>query len=249
MGNPAYKQKAIDMISFLTTAFVRNQEGGLFHTYKGGQATILAYLDDYAYLIEALIGVYQITGVFSYLTLAIEYCQFTIKNFLDQEGNLFYFTSAEHQDIPIQRKDYYDASIPSGNATMVNNLLKLYGITGDIAFHQLAIGLLQKMKDSVVKYPNSFARWGQALLAVTFPFYEIVIIGDNHDRIAAQLNQRYLPNILMLASSSEMDAYPLLRGRLVVGSTKIYCCENFACDLPVDTLQEVLERDRAILDD
>ena len=240
LNDPYYKERAIALISFLTTSFVRNHDGGLYHSYKAGQATIKAYLNDYAFLIEALLGVYEISGEVTYLESAMTYCQFTIKNFLDQDGNLFYFTSEEHQDIPIKRKDYYDSSIPSGNATMVHNLWTVYGLTGDVAFHRIAIQILLKMKDSIVRYPNSFARWGQVLLKVSFPFYEIVVIGEQHASIAVQLNQRYLPNKLLMASASEVASFPLLAGRLVAGSTKIYCCENFACNLPVDTLQEVL---------
>ncbi|MCB0643427.1 MAG: thioredoxin domain-containing protein, partial [Phaeodactylibacter sp.] len=138
-GEEAYRETALRNLHFLLDNFVKDpQTGALYHTYKSGKATYDAFLDDYAYLIDALLGVYQMTFEPRYLKEAARLAELVLKEFLDESTKMFYFTSSRQSDIPIRRKDLYDSATPSGNSTMVHNLLQLNIALGTSNYQTLA---------------------------------------------------------------------------------------------------------------
>lgn len=242
LGIPAYKEVAIRNMAFLEAKFKRSNDGGLYHTYKNGEAKINAYIDDYANLIAALIDLYEITFNTQYLDAAVLYCRFAIKNFLDEETKLFYFTEKGQSDLPVRRKGFYDASVPSGNAMMMFNLLKLQKLTGDQEYLQHAMEVLIMIKDSVIEYPSSFSKWASCFLFQAFTSFEIAVVGEDFQRIGEEINSRYLPQKVLMASADNKDGYPLLKDRKVEGKTKIYACRDFACEMPEETVEAILDK-------
>ena len=241
LDNPSFKSEAIQNINFLWNHFLKEDYSGFFHVYKDGRRQYDAFLDDYAFLIEALIAVYELTFETEYLRKANQVCEWAIAQFLDEKDKLFYFTSEKQDDLLLRRKDFYDSATPSGNSVMSVNLLKLGILFNRPDWRQLAEQLLAKMSESVQKYPSSFANWAKSLMNHVFPTLEIAVLGKDVNTIIEQFNQAYLPNKVLMASTEENSEFSLLAGKSVLIDTKIYLCQNYSCQLPVSSIDELLK--------
>ena len=239
LGHEQYKEAAIRNLDFIKTHFQQADGISFFHTYKNGNAQYSAFLNDYAYLIEALTNVYEITFNTDYLKQADALKEYVIDHFLDETDKIFYFTSSGQEDIPLRRKDLYDSATPSGNSTMVHNLQRLGILLGKEKDRALAAEMLLTMKPSIEKYPSSFSRWASALTNEVAGIPEIAIVGDGFEKLAKELNSHYLPNKTMMASGQGNKEFPLLEGKISDGETMIYFCEDYACRQPVKTIKEL----------
>ena len=214
----------------------------MYHTYKNGQAQYDGFLEDYAYLIEALLDVYGITFDKQYLEKAKQYADFTIENFFDESANLFYFTSEKQKDILLRKKDLYDSATPSGNATMVRNLQRLGHIFDNKTYHFLSINMLLSVEEAVERYPSSLSKWAGSALALVFPAYEIAVVGADAHSKSKDINALFLPNKILMSSVEEDTTFPLLLGRsgdTEGGQSLIYICQNYACKMPIQTVEEM----------
>ncbi len=241
LGNEAYKDAAVQNMNFLLEKFQQPDSRALYHTYKNGQAQYDAFLNDYAYVIAALIDVYEITLNFDCLAKAATYMELVLEDFFDAEAKLFYFTSSRQTDIITRKKDVYDSAVPSGNSTMVQNLQRLGIILDKSHYRILARDMLMQIQTSVERYPTSLARWAQAFIAEVHPMPEIAVVGEEVNNLASEINTLFIPNKVLLASEQERPDYPLLKGRAVAGDTLIYVCRDFVCQRPVRTVQLLID--------
>jgi uncharacterized protein len=239
-GHEGYKKRAIESLDFILTAFKNEETGGFFHTYKNGKKQYEAFLEDYAYLIEALLDVYGISFENKYLNLAYTYTNDVLKNFLDDTDNLFYFTSLKQKDVLLRKKDLFDNATPSGNSTMAKNLMRLGIIMDNEAYKTLSINMIQAVLEVIERYPSSFSKWASLVLSIVHTPYEIAVVGEKAFDKAKEINALFLPNKILMASVKEEETLPLLRGREVVGDTYIYVCENYTCRMPVKTVEEII---------
>lgn len=238
LQNPEYKTAAVNCLSFIKNKLSQENSAKFFHTYKSGSAQYDAFLDDYAFLTEALLDVYEITFDVSYIEWANRNIEYVIANFLDDADNLFYFTASDQNDIPLRRKDLYDSATPSGNSTMVRNLQRIGILLENEAYRKLATDMLLNMKASVVKYPNSFGRWASALLNETNGIPEVAVIGEEAFDMSKQIFEAYLPQIALMASQELDNNYPLLKNKESESDTLVYICQNYSCQQPVKTVEE-----------
>ncbi len=244
LGNEAYKTVAVQTINFILKKFKSNNKNtisnplALLHTYKNGIAQYDAFLEDYAYLIAALLEVYRCTFDTDYLIKARAFTDFVVANFWDVEQNLFYFTAATQTDILLRRKELYDNAMPSGNATMLLNLQQLSLIFDEVTYKNKAEQMLAALQNSITKFPTSFGRWSMGLLQAIVPNKEIAIIGKDFEAKATALQRRFLPNSLVMASGAENNDFPLLSYKPFSAQTLIYVCENYACQKPVEEFVE-----------
>ncbi len=241
LGKQDYRNTARKNVEFLLSRFRKEgEELALYHTYKEGQAQYDAFLEDYAFLIEALIELYSITFEEHWLEQAGKFTDHVIDNFLDPESKLFYFTAEEQQDIPLRRKDLFDSALPSGNSTMAHNLHRLSILLGRRDYDELAMGMLKQMKEAVEKYPSSFSRWSRAMLYRAYPFHEVAVVGQNPEAKALAIQSAFVPNMVIMAAITANERFPLLADKDADGDTNIYICEEYACLRPVKTIEEAL---------
>ncbi len=241
LGTEGYRKMAAENLDFILEKFKKKDTISLYHTYKNNTAQYDAFLEDYAFLIEAILDVYGITFQEKYLYLAQDYADFVVENFLDKTDNLFYFTSENQKDIPVRKKELYDNATPSSNSTMAKNLSRLGVVFDNDMYKTLSINMLKSVLEVTERYPSSFAKWASGVLGVVFPPCEIAVVGENALEKAAEINALFLPNKAILASQKEVEKLPLLRGREVEKETMIYVCRNYACQMPVKTVEEMLE--------
>jgi len=240
-GEKKYGDTARQQLDFLLQAFRQGEGLALYHTYKEGKAQYDAFLDDYAFLIAAMLDVYAVVFDPALITTAMQYAQYVQDNFWDAESGFFYFTSEKQTDILYRKKELYDNAQPSGNATMALNLLRLSILTGEHALAQTAAQMLLQMKDAVGKYPSAFARWASAIGTMAYPQGEIALVGPEAQTAAAALNRAYLPHAIVMAAAQGDDAWPLLAGKSAGTALEIFVCKNYACQMPVKTVEEALE--------
>jgi len=238
LGEPSYLAAAERNLDFLSEKLAAADAPALMHTYKAGQAQYMANLGDYAFLIEAMLAVYQLNFDTKWLERSAALTDYLLENYLDTADNLFYFTAKDQSDIPIRRKDLYDSATPSGNSTMVHNLHRLSIFYGREDYARLSVDMLRGIKSSVEKYPLSFARWASAMLFRSYPFYEIAVVGQQAEARAQHLGRAYFPNTVVMAAISEDEHWPLLAGKSVGGDTNIFVCQEYACQRPVKTVEE-----------
>ncbi|MBI1228187.1 MAG: DUF255 domain-containing protein [Bacteroidetes bacterium] len=238
LGVDEYRKIAVRNINFLLKKFVQQDGITLFHTYKDGRAQYDAFLDDYAYLIEALLTVAEITSDTSYILQAGRYIDFVFENFLDPTDKMFYFTSAKQKDVLIRRKDLFDSATPSGNSTMAHNLQRASILLAREDWREHASSMLLSLRDSIERYPSSFSQWAGCLIGEIFGHSEISIIGDDFSEIAKQLIQEYLPQKVLMANRESVVEFPLLEGKHGGEDTLIYLCQNYACQQPVSTIAD-----------
>ena len=133
LGDPSYLDAAQKATKFILDK-MRNSNGQLMHTYRGGVVKYDGYLDDYAFFVRGLLRLYQATRKEKWLNEARDLTQTMTRLFWDNENGAFYFTLAHTQDLLVRTKKPYDSAIPSGNAVAANNLLTLAQITREKSY-------------------------------------------------------------------------------------------------------------------
>lgn len=238
LGNEIYKNAAVTNLHFLLGKFIQPDGITLNHTYKEGKTQYDAFLDDYAFLIAALLDVAEITFDNAWLLQAGRYIEFVLENFLDETDKMFYFTSAKQKDVLLRRKDLYDSATPSGNSTMVRNLQRAGILLGREDWRQLASEMLLVMKESVERYPSSFSQWATALMSEVHGIPEIAVVGAQAFVKATAIHETFLPQKVLMAVKEAEETFPLLQGKNSNGDTLLYMCRNYACQKPVKTIEE-----------
>lgn len=236
-GIEAYKKMAIANMHFLLDHFI-DKEGKLMHVWKDGYGKYGAFLDDYAYLIKALLHLHKITADTNWLIHAQKLSEDVIKNFSEPEG-YFYYTPVHQQDVIIRKKEVYDGAVPSGNAIMALNLLELGLLFDNTAWQQQGQRMITGISYMAVKYPTSFGVWLSGLYQIIKGIKEIVLVGDFEDALK-KLLEKPLPFYTMMASSKADDSFPLLKDKVRGNPLAIYLCENYSCKQPVHVVEDLL---------
>lgn len=239
LGHEKYRDTAERAMTFLLKNFDRGGLG-LFHTWKNGQAQYDAFLDDHAFLIAALIDLWQITFKPNYLGLAGKYTEQVLSYFYDAEAGLFFFTDARQRELVLRKKDLYDNATPSGNSTMAHNLQRLAVLLDKPEWHETAERMLKSLRDAVERYPLSFERWAAALQNEVYGWHEIAVVGGNAFEKAAMLSRLPLSNKVLVATTSESEL-PLLAGKTGGADAMIYLCRDYTCKRPVQTVEAFLD--------
>lgn len=238
LGGEKYKTAALELGAFMEQAF-QKEGGGLYHTYKAGVARYPAFLDDYAYYIQALIQLQEITGDQEYLFKARVYTAFVMDHFTDEAGNLFYYTGREQTDIIIRKTEVYDGATPSANAVMAHNLFYLAFVFDKAGWKERAEKMLGFMYIAIEKYPGSFAYWGCVYNSQAAGIWEIALTGHSVSPVLKEILQEFIPNkVLQSAAATASDSLPLLKNKSMEARTHIYVCRDYTCQAPVFSLAD-----------
>ncbi|MFI5124546.1 MAG: thioredoxin domain-containing protein [Chitinophagales bacterium] len=240
LGIPEYRQLAKDGMAFVEDKFGGEGIFHFYHSYKEGRAGIPAFLDDYAYLIEAYIQLQEITGSADYLEKAAGLTHWVVRYFSEEETGYFLYTHEKQDDVIVRKKEVFDGAIPSGNAVMASNLLYL-GIALDSRdWKQRSSRMTDGLTSVIFKYPGSFGTWATLLNAFAYGMYELVLSGENQEEKQLGFLARFVPNRVFQLTSSGQPDFPLLRNKPVTGLSQFFLCRDYACQQPVTELNELL---------
>ncbi|MBS1758289.1 MAG: thioredoxin domain-containing protein [Bacteroidetes bacterium] len=234
----AYANEAIQLYQFIEKKFINTHDKTVFHTYKDGIAKHPAFLDDYAYFIEACIYLQEITGQIQYLLTAKQFTEDALQNFADPESSLFYYTGNSQTDIVVKKIEVYDGATASANAIMAHNLLYLSIIFDKKEWHNRAANMIKGMSNVTIKYPGSFAVWASAYLKLCKGINEIAITGTDINALRKQIINIFNP-FRVIQSGTKEENYPLLKGKAFNTEPTIYLCRNYSCEKPVKNVAEL----------
>ncbi|MCI0664321.1 MAG: thioredoxin domain-containing protein, partial [Acidobacteria bacterium] len=204
-----YLEVAMKNAVFLLTHLQKN--GRLLRTYKDGESKLNAYLEDYAYLIDGLLALYEATFDLRWIEEARKLTETMIEQFWDSKAGGFFFTSTDHEQLITRTKDFYDNAIPAGNSVAAHVLIRLSLLTGEERYRQIAEQILKLMKNIVMRAPSAFGHLLCALdLYLASPF-EIAVIGhpdsDDTRALIDVVFKGYLPNkVVALAAPGDVAA-------------------------------------------
>ncbi|HEX3802273.1 MAG TPA: thioredoxin domain-containing protein [Solirubrobacteraceae bacterium] len=229
-----YLQAARDCASFLLDE-LRDSGGNLLRTWKQDRATIPAYLEDHAYLLQGLLVLYEATFDERWYLEAVALADTMIERFGDPEHGGFFTTADDVPHLISRRKDLEDTPIPSGNSAAALGLLRLARLSGEAEYERQATGVLALHGPLAVSHPLAFGHVLQALDLYLATPREVAIVGAGP--LTGALRGRYRPHVVLAGTdrdTTDGTAVALLQGRTSLdGLETAYVCERFACQLPV----------------
>jgi hypothetical protein len=258
LGDAAYREAAERAARFLL-ATLRGPQG-LLHAYRAGRSHAAAYLDDYAFLIEALLDLYEATFDAAWIVEARRLSDEMTARFQDDAGGGFFQTQADQPDLVARIKRIHDAAVPAGSAVAARGLLRLWKLTDSRSDFERAETTLKTFaavagpaRSGGRPAPTGAAAYLSALEFYLGPVREIAVVGRpgaaDTQALLDAARRRFLPaRVLASSDPAAPDAaqtaklIPLLSGKTLAGGrATAYVCENFACREPV-TSAEALER-------
>ena len=217
-------------------------EGKLLRSYREGQAKLPGFLEDYSFVGDGLLSLYEATFERRWLDAAMELADEMISLFWDDGGACFYDTGRDHEELVVRPRDVFDNAQPCGGSVASDLLLRLSVVTGNDDYAAKGVAPLRTLAELMGRAPAGTGRWLAALDFYLSTPKEVAVIGPlGHPSTSALLqtvNGRYLANRVIVgadgADAAASSGLPLLEGRgMVDGRPTAYVCENYACQLPV----------------
>jgi uncharacterized protein YyaL (SSP411 family) len=241
LGREDYLEAARGCAEFVLRD-LRGEGGRLLRTYTDGEARLNGYLEDHAFLLEALLALYEATLEARWFEEAQALAETMIARFGDAERGGFFSTSGDHEALIARRKEIGDHPIPSGNSAAALGLLRLEALAGDRSYGEWAEGVLRLFAAAAASRPDAFAHLLRALDFQLAPTKEVALVGDDLAELAALVRSSYRPHLVLAGGPEGSDTPPLLAGRpMAEGKPAAYVCENFACQAPVTTPQHLAD--------
>ncbi len=249
-NEPVFAEAARRAIDFILNR-MRTSDGRLLHRFRDGIASIPATVDDYAFIIWALIELYEATFETGHLDTALILNKHLLDHFWDEKDGGFYFTPDDGEKLLISQKEAYDGAVPSGNSVSMLNLLRLARITGNTELEGRSAAIGKIFSAKVVQFPVAYT---QLLVAFDFalgPAYEVVIAGDpkkqdTQDMVKA-LRAVFVPNkVVLFRPATEIlpdieRIAPFLEAQSNIGGkATAYVCSNYSCQLPTNSISKMI---------
>ena len=245
LAEPDYTQAARRAAAFLLEQL--QDDGRLLHRYRGGNASIKAFLDDYAFLIVGLLELYETTFETRWLAEARRLALDMVDLFWDAESKGFRFSGKDDESLIAETKELYDGALPSGNSVAMVALLRLGRLLGDTELEQFGHATLEAFSGAIARFPMGYPYSLMALDFAVGPTREIVLTGDPADprwlALRDATRARFMPRAVVAwrpadATAAEVvQLLPYLEALgPVAGAPAAYVCENHTCQLPVTTV-------------
>jgi uncharacterized protein YyaL (SSP411 family) len=231
LERPDYTGAAVACADFILRD-MRDADGGLLRTYNRGRAKLGAYLEDHAFLLEALLTLYETTFDPRWFAEARALAETILERFADHEHGGFYATAHDHEPLIARRKELEDAPIPSGASAAAFGLLRLAALAGEHRYEEAALGVLRLLHVVAPQHPVAFGHVLQALDFHLAAVKEVAIVGPDPEPLLRVVRGAFRPHLVV--AGGQPDGVPLLQGREPVGGrAAAYVCERFACQRPV----------------
>ena len=235
-GEEEFLHLAIKNARWIVQRQITN-DGKLFRTYKNGNSTINAFLEDYAHVICAFIELYEVTFDSEWLEKASQLTEITLKEFHDEKSKMFFFTSNSTQLIA-RKMELNDNVLPASNSVMAHNLFRLSHLYYNNEFKLIAEQMLANIYDGMEMYGSGYSNWGSLLLNIVNNYYHVSIMGNESQALNLNLLKNYLPNVLC-AGGNDLKL-PVLADKKIENETIIYVCYDGTCLSPVKNIEEVI---------
>lgn len=238
LGDEEIRELAVATGRFIADKMTSGNQ--LKHSYKNGIASITGFLEDYAAVMEAYLGLYQVTFEETWLRKAQELADYTISNFFDQAEGFFHFTDAHGEVLIARKKELFDNVIPASNSMMAHNLYTLGKMLDRDDYLEIADNMLSKMTKLILADVQWVTNWAALYCQRAVPTAEIAIVGADADAVRKDFDRFFIPNKIVVGTSAS-STLPLLQNRTDINAkTAIYVCYDKTCQLPVTKVEEAL---------
>jgi uncharacterized protein YyaL (SSP411 family) len=243
LRKPDYAKAAAHAAEFLLSK-MRGSDGRLFRTCReDSEPKLDAYLEDYAFLSNALVSLYEATFEPRWISEAVRLAEAMIDQFWDAADDGFFYTGRDHETLIARTKDPNDSSIPSGNSVATLALLRLGKLTGRSDLLAKVETTLRVFRGLMEKRPTAMAGMLSALDFYLGPVQEFALVGDpkatDMREVLALIFGGYRPNkvVALRQPGPEGDkaavTVPLLEGKTSENGVTTYICQNFTCQSPL----------------
>jgi uncharacterized protein len=206
---------------------------------KPGKSSINAFLDDYAYTIEAFITLYEATFDEKWIYNSQKLADYVLIHFKDEQSDFFFYTSDLDDPLIARKIDFSDNVTPSSNSSLAAGLFTLSKFFFKENYEELAGNLVKSTKNAAVMNPTFHSNWLSLAIKLSFPFYELGVVGENSEKEREKIGKHFLPNIILFGSRDE-SSLEILENRYIKGKTLFYVCENRTCKLPVEDFESAV---------
>lgn len=238
LGKEAYLIQARKTAAFIEDNLLTGGHS-LMRNYKAGKASINAFLDDYAFLADAFIGLYTASLEEHFLYVAKGLVDHAIGHFYEPEKAIFYYTSSFDKDLVFRPSETSDNVIPSSSSAMAGVLFRLSRYFEEAHYREIAEKMVLSFRKQILRNPSFHAGWAKVLLRMSLPAIEVVVMGPEAKSFARDLRRRYFP-LIILSGAEKRGTLSHFGYKYTEGSTMIYICRDGSCRQPVDNVKEAL---------
>ena len=228
-------------IALKNAHFIANKiwspDGNLMHIYKNEKTSINGFLEDYAFVIDGFISLYEVTFDENWLLHSKNLINYCLDHFYDEKKQLFRFTSDLDEALISSHFEIEDNVIPASNSVMASNLFKLSVYFENSHYEEISRQMVSQIIPSI-DYPSAFSHWLIAALHFSDYQKELAICGEASLVHLKEINQNYFPSIVLSGSEKKSDL-PFLQNRLLENKTLFYLCQNKMCLAPKNNISEV----------
>ncbi|MBW4891531.1 thioredoxin domain-containing protein [Mucilaginibacter sp. HMF5004] len=240
---PAYLELALKNAAFIQDNLI-TLSGKITRVYDSSDSAgkldeAVAFLDDYAMIIEAFTALYEVTFDEQWLQLAKKLITYTISYFYDESTGMFYYTPNNGEQLIARKLEIMDNVIPSSNSVMARNLYKLGLLFDDEQYLNISAQMMRNIKKLMAKYGSAYSNWAMLLLDNVAGVYEIAITGANAEARRKETEKKYIPNKIILGGTK--GSLPLLADKFS-DETRIFVCKDKTCRLPVTETTEAFKQ-------
>lgn len=222
----------------LFTSIQKNFKTDNGYRHVAGKENIPAFLDDYAYLIEAGISLHDITLDATYIYGSRSLAQYVIKHFYHAETGLFHYTESTLDDGLWQFRDMYDNAQPSGNSVMSKNLSYLGVVFPEEEWQEISEKMRSNIREATIKYPEAFSNWISFAYLSEVGLMEIEVLEDEFNKVFGEISKIYLPNKVFKPNIGSQKNR-VFNQNLKNGGKFVVCNEN-TCLPPMSSTQELI---------
>ncbi len=234
-NNANYLNLALKNANFIISNLISN--GRITRVYKADNK--VAFLDDYANIIDGLIALYEVTFDEEWLSYATQLADNAIEHYYDAANGLFFYTADDDEQLIARKSEIMDGVTPASNSAMARNLKKL-GLLFDIdEYTEISAQLLRNVMPFMAKYASAYSNWAMLLLDEIVGVNEVAITGEDFENYRIELEKNYIPNKIMLGGKK--GSLPLLQNRFG-SATQIFVCKDKTCGLPVTNVADALKQ-------
>src|SRR5690606_16769971 len=214
-----YLDAALKNGDFLLREMIQ-KDNRLDRNFKDGKTSINAFLDDYAFTIQAFVALYEVTFDEKWLYKANDLAEYAIGHFFDEKSGMFHYTSDIDPPLVARKKELSDNVIPGSNSAFARSLFILGTYLYKNDYIDMAEQMMKNIAVSITQsgQPNFYSNWCILYANLVNPPYEVAIVGDNSEKLRNDLMQNYLPNALLLGGKNE-GTLELLKDKLQEGET------------------------------
>ena len=231
-GNKKYLLRAQQNMAHLLERFKNTDGEGWFHTYKNGVAKTPAFLDDYAYLIEALIQLQTVSGDLHWLEKAGAITSYVNDHFIESSTGFYFYTHDAQTDVILRKKEVYDGATPSGNAVMACNLMHLGVVYGNDQYLSLGKQTCLSLLPAITKHPGSFGVWASVLLNQLVGYRELTLLGPGVLPYLEAALPLFRPNLILNISENRLTSILAISQKIIDNQQVTFqLCQNYTCQL------------------